>query len=99
MISKGPYLLGLSFLERVLIRRLRASNHTLLPGTNVLGVCSGLIRRCSAFCASDLASRSVLRRSCAAGTASLGVVIDAEGLTPVISSCGVYLVVSCFHEL
>jgi hypothetical protein len=37
MIGYGPYLRGLSFLEGVLILRLRASNHTLLPGTKDLG--------------------------------------------------------------
>ena len=56
MTSYGPYLRGLSFLERVLIGRLRASNHTLLPGTNVLGGLSGFMRRDRAFCASVLAS-------------------------------------------
>jgi hypothetical protein len=31
----GPYLWGLSFLEGILMCRLHASNHTLLPGTKV----------------------------------------------------------------
>ena len=57
------------------------------------------MRFCNACCASDLAINSWLSRSCAAGTASSGVLIDAVGLIPKINSCGECLVVSCFHEL
>src|SRR6202789_3867776 len=100
MIGYGPYLRGLSFLEGVLILRLRASNHTLLPGTKDLGGLRGLMCLCNAFCASCLDSCNCLRRSCAAGTESSGVLIDAVGLIPMISSCGVCFVYSCcFHEL
>src|ERR1700679_3378685 len=83
MIGYGPYLRGLSFLEGVLILRLRASNHTLLSGTKDLGGLRGLMRLCNAFCASFLDSCNCLRRSCAAGTESSGVLIDAVGLLPI----------------
>jgi hypothetical protein len=99
MIEYGPYLRGLSFLEGVLILRLRASNHTLLPGTKDLGGLRGLMHLCNAFCASVLDSCNCLRCSYAAGTESSGVLIDAVGLIPMISSCGVCFVYSCFHEL
>ena len=56
------YLWGLSFLEGILTLRLRASNHTLSPVTNDLGGISGLMRRCKAFCASDLDSSSCLKQ-------------------------------------
>src|SRR6266436_7215777 len=101
MISYGLYLLGVSALEfeGALILKLRPSNHTLLPGTKVLGTLSGLMRFCNTFCASNLALSNWLSRSCAAGTASSGVLIDAVGFMPMINSCGEYLVFSCFHEL
>ena len=82
-----------------MIFRLRASNHTLSPMTKDLGKVSGLMRLCNAFCASDLAPCSCVRRSCAAGTESPGSVIDADGFVPVMSSCGVCFVCSCFQEL
>jgi hypothetical protein len=82
----GPYLRGLSFLEGVLTLRLCASNHTLSLMTKDLGKFSGLMRLCNAFCALDLDSCTCFNHSCAAGTESSGVSIDAMRLIPVISS-------------
>jgi hypothetical protein len=88
-ISNGPYLQGLSFLEGVLIFRLCASSHILLPGTKVHGSVYGLIHLCNTFCASVWDSCNFLSRSCIAGTESSGIVSDAVGLIPMINSCGV----------
>ena len=95
----GPYLRGLSFLEGVLMWRLRAYNHTLSPEAKDRGRSSGLMHLCKAFCASVLDSCRSLSCACASGTASSGVVSDAVGLTLMINSSGVYLVCSCFQEL
>ena len=99
VIGYGPYLRGLSFFEGALIFKFCASNHTLSPMAKDLGKVSGLMCHCNAFCASDLDSCNCLRCSCAAGTESSGVVIDAERFVPVISLCGVCFVCSCFQEL
>jgi hypothetical protein len=62
--------------------RLHASNHTLLSGTKVCEGVSGLMHLCKAFYASVLDFCSFLRHSCAAGTLSSGVVINAVELIP-----------------
>jgi hypothetical protein len=46
---------------------------------------SGLMRLYNAFYASDLDSCTCFNHSCAAGTESSGVLIDAMGLIPVIN--------------
>src|SRR6266567_1400313 len=79
--------------------RLCTSNHTLSLMTKDLSNWSGLMCFCKAFCASDLVLINCLRCSCAVGTESSGVLIDAVGFMPMISSCGMCFVCSCFHEL
>ena len=84
-IVKGPYLLGASFFEGILILRLRASNHTLLPVTNDLVGVKGLICLFNDFCASDLASDNSRSLCCALGIESSGIDKFVVGLMPVIN--------------
>ena len=84
-ISKGPYHFGASFFDLTLILRLRESNHTLLPVTNVLGVLNGLMRLSRDFCASDCALASSSNLSCAPGIESSGILRLAVGLIPKIN--------------
>jgi hypothetical protein len=70
----SPYLWGLSFLKGVLILKLHAFNYNLLLKTKNL---SGLRGLCNAFCALDIDSCNCLGCSCAAGTESSRVLIDA----------------------
>jgi hypothetical protein len=99
MIGKGPILWGLSFFEGVLIFRFRASIHTLSSDLKVQGTISGLMCFWSAFWVSPLALIRFLIRSWVAGTGSSGISIVIVGFVPMISSCGLYLVCSCFQEL
>ena len=98
-ILNGPSLWGLSFLEGLLVFRLRASNHTLSSETKKHVGISGLMCLSKAFCASALDCISSLRRSYIAGTGSSGIVSDAVGLMPMINSCGVCFMCLCFQEL
>ena len=59
----------------------------------------GLMHLYKAFCALDHNSFNIRSHFCVAGTESLGVLIDVVKFIPMISLCGVCLVLLCLHEL
>ena len=98
-MGKGPYRLGVSFLDAVGIFIFHASSHTCCPGSSVRNFLGSLVHFWSADCALSLALMSSLRRWSIDGEKSSDVLRLTWGFMLIRSSCGVCQVFSCLQEL